>query len=200
LRTGQRRDAAAITLPRQPRRSARQDHRRRRPRRSAGAQRQVDQPAAVRRIAPGRAGPAPQRRGSEGGSGTPQEQRDLAKGTGRGSVEPGEPRGVQGELLTRPARRDAMKPGCREYQQYNRRDVLRIGGATFFGLTMPQLFRAQAEPSPPVKAKQVLLVWMYGGPSQIDMFDLKPNSKKDAVRPLFKPIRTKVPELQISEF
>jgi hypothetical protein len=79
--------------------------------------------------------------------------------------------------------------------------MLRIGGATFFGLTVPQLFRAQAQAGParPAKAKQVLLVWMYGGPSQIDMFDLKPNSKKDVVRPLFKPIQTRLPGLQVSE-
>jgi hypothetical protein len=94
-----------------------------------------------------------------------------------------------------------MNAGCREYHRYNRRDFLRVGGATFFGLTVPQLLRARAEaPSKPARAKQVVLVWMYGGPSQIDMFDLKPNSKKDAVRPLFKPIRTRLPELQVSEF
>src|SRR4029077_5224056 len=94
-----------------------------------------------------------------------------------------------------------MKPGCRAYHQYRSRDVLRIGGATFFGLTECQLFRAiaQAGPARPAKAKQVLLVWMYGGPSQIDMFDLKPNSKKGVVRPLFKPIQTRVPGLQVSE-
>jgi hypothetical protein len=94
-----------------------------------------------------------------------------------------------------------MKPGCRAYHQYNRRDVLRIGGATFFGLTVPQFFRARAEAgaSRPTRAKQVILVWMYGGPSQIDMFDLKPSSKKDAVRPLFKPIKTALPGLPVSE-
>lgn len=92
-----------------------------------------------------------------------------------------------------------MQPGCREYHRYSRRDALRIGGATFFGLTMPQLFRARAASAKPAKAKQVLLVWMYGGPSQIDMFDLKPGSKKDVVRPLFKPIQTRQPGLQVSE-
>ena len=94
-----------------------------------------------------------------------------------------------------------MEPGCREYHRFSRRDMLRIGGATFFGLTVPQLFRAQAQAAPakPAKAKQVLLVWMYGGPSQIDMFDLKPNAKKDVVRPLFKPIQTRLPGLQVSE-
>jgi hypothetical protein len=93
-----------------------------------------------------------------------------------------------------------MKPGCREYQRYNRRDFLRIGGATFFGLTVPQLLRARStEPERPARAKQVLLVWMYGGPSQLDMFDLKPNAKKDVVRPLFQPIQTRQPGLLVSE-
>jgi hypothetical protein len=93
-----------------------------------------------------------------------------------------------------------MSAGCREFHRYNRRDFLRVGGATFFGLTVPQLLRGRAQAADkPAKAKQVVLVWMYGGPSQIDMFDLKPNSKKDAVRPLFKPIQTCLPELQVSE-
>src|SRR5437763_1507654 len=94
-----------------------------------------------------------------------------------------------------------MEPGCREYHRFSRRDMLRIGGATFFGLTVPQLFRARAQAAAgkAAKAKQVLLVWMYGGPSQIDMFDLKPGSKKDVVRPLFKPIQTRLPGLQVSE-
>lgn len=91
-------------------------------------------------------------------------------------------------------------PGCRDYHLYNRRSFLKAGGATFFGLTMPQLFKARAEaPAKPAKAKQVLLLWMYGGPSQIDMFDLKPDSKKELSRPIFKPIQTRNPALQVSE-
>jgi hypothetical protein len=94
-----------------------------------------------------------------------------------------------------------MNAGCRDYHRFNRRTFLRIGGATFFGLTIPQLFRARAAAAGvKPKAKQVLLVWMYGGPSQIDMFDLKPDAKKEIARPLFKPIQTKLPELQVSEF
>src|SRR6186713_24088 len=93
-----------------------------------------------------------------------------------------------------------MLPGCREYHRFNRRDFLRVGGSTFFGLTVPQLLhaRAAAGPERPARARQVLLVWMYGGPSQIDMFDLKPNSRRDVARPLFRPIQTRVPELQVS--
>jgi Protein of unknown function (DUF1501) len=93
-----------------------------------------------------------------------------------------------------------MHPGCRDYDRFNRRDLLRIGGATLLGLTVPQLLRARAQTAAakPARAKQVLLVWMYGGPSQIDMFDLKPNSKKDVVRPLFKPTQTRLPGLQVS--
>jgi hypothetical protein len=93
-----------------------------------------------------------------------------------------------------------MKPGCREYQRYNRRDFLRIGGATLFGLTMPQLLRAQSQPTArPARAKHVVLIYMNGGPSQLDMFDMKPDAKKDIVRPLFKPIQTAVPGLLTSE-
>jgi hypothetical protein len=90
----------------------------------------------------------------------------------------------------------------REHCGVNRRGFLRIGGATFLGLTMPQLLAARARAATSgrkARAKQVVLVWLEGGPSQIDMFDLKPNSKKAVVRPLFKPIRTSVPELQVSE-
>lgn len=95
-----------------------------------------------------------------------------------------------------------MKPGCRAYHQYNRRSFLKAGGATFFGLTVPQLFKGLAQGAADgrkPKAKQVLLVWMYGGPSQIDMFDLKPDSKKELSRPIFKPIQSKLPGLQVSE-
>ena len=82
-----------------------------------------------------------------------------------------------------------MNPGCREYRRYDRRQFLTAGGATFFGLTLPQLLRARAaEPQRKVRAKQVLLLWMYGVPSQIDMFDLKPDAKKEIARPL-RPLR-----------
>ena len=68
----------------------------------------------------------------------------------------------------------------------SRRDMLRVGGTSFFGLTLPHLFQAQASPSSNGagggKAKQLLIVWMQGGPPQIDMFDMKPNSRKAAVR------------------
>jgi hypothetical protein len=94
-----------------------------------------------------------------------------------------------------------MQPGCRDYQRYNRRDFLRIGGATLFGLTVPQLLRAQStEQGRTARAKHVVFIYMNGGPSQLDMYDMKPNAKKDIVRPLFSPIQTAVPGLIVSEF
>lgn len=92
-------------------------------------------------------------------------------------------------------------PGCHDYHRFNRRDALRIGGSTLMGLSVPQLLRGRAEAAGtrPIKAKQVLLVWMYGGPSQIDMFDLKPESKLEKSRPLFKPVQSKQPDLLVSE-
>ncbi len=55
---------------------------------------------------------------------------------------------------------------------------------------------AQAAEQP--QAKSCILLWMNGGPSHLDTFDLKPDAKSD-VRGTFKPIDTAVPGIQISE-
>ena len=46
--------------------------------------------------------------------------------------------------------------------------------------------------------KSVILIWQAGGPSHIDMYDLKPNAPAE-VRGEFKPIATNVPGIQIGE-
>ncbi len=48
------------------------------------------------------------------------------------------------------------------------------------------------------RAKRCIFLFMWGGPSQLDTFDLKPNAP-DTVRGPFKPVATKVPGLQICE-
>src|SRR5262245_26691742 len=47
-------------------------------------------------------------------------------------------------------------------------------------------------------AKSCILLWMSGGPSHLDTFDLKPEAS-DKVRGEFRPIQTPVPGIQISE-
>src|SRR5262245_44080284 len=82
----------------------------------------------------------------------------------------------------------------------NRRSLLTIGALGLGGLTLPGLLaaRARAGQSPTSNRKSVILVWLAGGPSHIDMYDLKPNAPAE-IRGEFKQIATNVPGIQISE-
>jgi len=79
----------------------------------------------------------------------------------------------------------------------NRRSMLKVGALALGGLTLPGLLRARADGSA-ANRKSVILVWLAGGPSHIDMYDLKPNAPAE-VRGEFKPINTNVPGTQIGE-
>ncbi|MGE3803503.1 MAG: DUF1501 domain-containing protein [Gemmataceae bacterium] len=93
-----------------------------------------------------------------------------------------------------------MHAGCASFrQQMDRRQFLQIGGAGLFGLTWTDLFRARASAAAPrARAKQVIFVFLQGGPPHQDTFDLKPDQPDD-VRSPFKPIKTKLPGLDICE-
>src|SRR5579872_158368 len=82
----------------------------------------------------------------------------------------------------------------------NRRSFLKVGALALGGLTLPGLLaaRARGAQSPGSYRKSVILIWQAGGPSHIDMYDLKPNAPSE-VRGEFKPISTVVPGIQISE-
>ncbi|WP_339908799.1 DUF1501 domain-containing protein [Symmachiella dynata] len=87
-------------------------------------------------------------------------------------------------------------------EQFLRRDLLKIGGAGFLGLTLPQLLSA-SEPTktsakPPGRAKSVIFLFQFGGPSHVDMFDMKPDAP-DGIRSKFAPIQTSVPGLVTCE-
>jgi uncharacterized protein (DUF1501 family) len=80
-----------------------------------------------------------------------------------------------------------------------RRDLLKVG-ALAGGLTLSDLLRLRANGNTPSEAgpKSVIMIWLYGGPSHIDMYDLKPDAPAE-YRGEFKPIRTKTPGLDICE-
>ena len=83
----------------------------------------------------------------------------------------------------------------------SRRSFLQIGSLGIGGLTLPNLLRMQnvaAAECKPVRKKSVILVWQAGGPSHLDMYDLKPNAPTE-VRGEFRPIPTNVNDIQISE-
>ncbi|GBD36628.1 hypothetical protein HRbin36_01753 [bacterium HR36] len=84
-------------------------------------------------------------------------------------------------------------------QSLNRRHFLRVGGTTLFGLGLADLFRAQATASGKrAAAKQMICIWLAGGPNHRDSFDPKPNAPTE-FRGSFKTIRTNVPGIQVSE-
>src|SRR6476659_10823476 len=80
----------------------------------------------------------------------------------------------------------------------NRRSMLKVGALALGGLTLPNLLKARAAGGSSANRKSVILVWLAGGPSHIDMYDLKPNAPAE-VRGEFKPIATNVPGIQIDE-
>ncbi|MGL4551580.1 MAG: DUF1501 domain-containing protein, partial [Gemmataceae bacterium] len=76
-----------------------------------------------------------------------------------------------------------------------RREWLRLGAAAPLGLALPRLLAAG---SPRAKAKSCLLIFMDGGPSHIDLWDMKPDAPAE-VRGEFKPVRTRVPGLHVCD-
>ncbi|MEC7566760.1 MAG: DUF1501 domain-containing protein [Planctomycetota bacterium] len=81
--------------------------------------------------------------------------------------------------------------------QYNRRQLLKVG-ALGAGLTLSQYLRLCADRVPDAPKRSGIFIFMEGGPSHLDTFDLKPNAPAD-IRGEFKPIATNVPGVQICE-
>lgn len=83
----------------------------------------------------------------------------------------------------------------------HRRDaMIRLGEIGLGGLALPGLLRAeQTKPSAvKARAKSCILLYLWGGPSQPDMWDMKP-SAPDGIRSHFKPIQTAVPGTHLGE-
>src|SRR5215203_1819976 len=80
----------------------------------------------------------------------------------------------------------------------DRRHFLRVGTAGLFGLTLADALRADATPARKPKATGVILLWLGGGPSTIDMWDLKPGAPVN-IRGEFRPIPTTAPGVSICE-
>jgi hypothetical protein len=59
--------------------------------------------------------------------------------------------------------------------------------------------RSTSQPSTAPRAKAVIQIWMWGGPSHLDTFDPKPEAGHDYCGPLDKPIETNVPGIRICE-
>lgn len=80
----------------------------------------------------------------------------------------------------------------------DRRDFLRLGSLGIGGLTLADVLRLRAAAGTSKPAKSVILICLAGGPSHLDMYDLKPNAPVE-IRGEFKPIRTNVSGFDICE-
>lgn len=79
----------------------------------------------------------------------------------------------------------------------SRRSFLKVGALGFGGLTLPQLLRSEAAAGTSARPqKSIINVYLPGGPSHLDMFDLKPEAPPE-IRGEFHPIATTVPGMEI---
>ncbi len=87
----------------------------------------------------------------------------------------------------------------------SRRELLRVGGLSSIGLSLPHLLRAapsaitdDVDDSTFGRAKNVIYVWLQGGPPQHETFDPKPGAPQE-IRGPFQPIQTNVPGIEFCE-
>jgi hypothetical protein len=80
----------------------------------------------------------------------------------------------------------------------SRRNFLKVGGLAMGGMSLNDVLRAEAVQQTGQSHKATIMVFLPGGPSHQDMFDLKPDAPSE-IRGEFKPISTNVPGIQICE-
>ena len=86
--------------------------------------------------------------------------------------------------------------GCQPISR--RRALVQVGGLGAFGIRLVDLLAARSNASEPSPIKSVVLLWLWGGPSHLDTFDMKPTAPLEYRGP-FEPIQTKVPGLSFCE-
>lgn len=80
-----------------------------------------------------------------------------------------------------------------------RRGVLQVGALGALGLTLPRLLRAESRPAAATRsADACILIFLNGGPSHLDMWDMKPLAPAE-IRGEFRPVATTVPGVHLSE-
>jgi hypothetical protein len=82
--------------------------------------------------------------------------------------------------------------------QYSRRSFLTVGGMALGGVGLSNVLRAEDESGSKSSHKAIINIYMPGGPSHMDLWDLKPDAPAE-VRGDFRPIATNVPGIEICE-
>jgi hypothetical protein len=89
-------------------------------------------------------------------------------------------------------------PRTRLCDGLSRRRFLQVGALGPLGLSLPLALRAEAAASKPRTQKSCILLWLQGGPSQIDTFDPKPDAPAE-IRGPFGPLETNVSGIRIAD-
>jgi hypothetical protein len=92
-----------------------------------------------------------------------------------------------------PRQQPAFCPG-----PFNRREFLRAGALALGGLTLSDVLRARAAAGAASLDTSVILFYMWGGPSHLETYDLKPDAPLE-YRSVFRPMTTRVPGMDICE-
>ncbi len=80
-----------------------------------------------------------------------------------------------------------------------RREALQVGGAGLLGVSAAAVGAAEARGGPrSPRAKSVLFLFLFGGPSQLETFDMKPDAP-EGIRGPFRPIASRTPDLRVCE-
>ena len=97
---------------------------------------------------------------------------------------------------------------CDPHLGATRRTFLRVGSAGMLGLSLPQLMQLQSASAGSAthtgggpgwnKAKSIIMVYLQGGPSHLDLWDPKENVP-DNVKSMFAPVSTKIPGIKFTE-
>ena len=82
----------------------------------------------------------------------------------------------------------------------SRRELLQIGGAGLLGLNLPRVLAAEEKRDSFTggRAKSVIFLFLFGGPSQLETFDMKPEAPQE-IRGPFRPTASRTPGLLICE-
>ena len=82
---------------------------------------------------------------------------------------------------------------------FSRRQLLQVGGAGMMGLHFDKLLQAEGQTGDrDAQAKAVIFVFLFGGPSQLETFDVRPDAPS-TIRGPFQTIPTKTPGLRFCE-
>jgi len=97
---------------------------------------------------------------------------------------------------------NAIRLDHRSRHLFSRRRLLQVGGIGALGLTLPALLQSEeierSTASSTVQAKSCIFIHQYGGLSQLDSWDMKPDAPQE-IRGPYEPIQTPTPGFQLCE-